>query len=382
MKNLRKGKNCLNCGLELVPHYNHCPQCGQENTNNRVSLRALIVDTVLNYFSFDMLFGRSLIPFLFKPGYLVNEFLNGKRVGHIHPVRLYLIVNFFFFLVFVRVVDLQTIERELALTEENNKPTKRKMAFVYENGDTTQMKLKEFAKKLEIDRGKLSADSLAIFLAEEIKKRRIPVQYEIKEVEEDDRIGLNLGDKDAPEISFSWQKFIKYVGKKNTPPEAFLDSIGVESRTPRAIKAAEQAMKIGRNDLSIFILNVINNIPLMMIIMLPLIAFYMKLFYIFSKRLYIEHLVFTFHFQSFNYVLLGVLLLALNYQKEMSEDAVGLTISASILIWIVYNAIALRRVYKQSWLMTLFKLFWIGIWYTTTLSIFLLVDLVYSFFTY
>ena len=386
MKKLRKGKNCLNCGLELTSHYNHCPQCGQENTNNRVSLRELIVDTVLNYFSFDMLFGRSLIPFLFKPGYLVNEFLGGRRVSHIHPVRLYLIVNFLFFLVFLRVIDLQVIEKELSLTEENNPPTMRKMAFIYENGDTTVMKLKDFAKKIKVDRGNLSADSLAIRLESEIKNRKMPINYEIKEVEEDsyitfDNFGISTKDSMAKN-AVSMQKIIKYMGKKGLTPEQFLDSIGWESRTPRAIKSAEQAMKIGRNDLSMFLLSVVNNIPLMMILMLPLIAFYLKFFYLFSKRLYIEHLVFTFHFQAFNYVLLAVVLILFHYQKNMSGVFIGNIFSWSVIIWTIYNAIALKCVYKQSWLMTLFKLFWIGTFYVITLTIFLLADLVYSFFTY
>jgi hypothetical protein len=246
-----------------------------------------------------------------------------------------------------------------------------------------QMKLKDFAKKLDIDRGTLNGDSLIGFLEKEIKNRRIPIQYEIKEVEENSYITLgdfNLGKSDTATASRSinWQKFIKYVGRKDLSPTQFLDSLGWESRTPRTLKAAEQAMKIGRNDLSMFILNVINNIPLMMILMLPLIALYLKFFYLFSKKLYIEHLVFTFHFQSFNYVLLAIVLLIIKYW----ENVVGEVFTYATLIWIVYSTIALKRVYKQSWFMTLFKLFWIGMFYITTLSIFQLGVLVYSFFTY
>jgi len=140
-------------------------------------------------------------------------------------------------------------------------------------------------------------------------------------------------------------------------------------------------MKIGRNDLSMFILNVVENIPLMMIIMLPLLAFYLKLFYIFSKRLYIEHLVFTFHFQSFNYLLLGLVLLLTNI-KGISDDTIESIASWSVLIWFVHNYFAFKTVYQQSWGLTLFKVFWVNIFYITTLIFFLLVNLIYSFFTY
>jgi hypothetical protein len=378
MKILRKGKNCLNCGLELDSKFSYCPQCGQENTDNKVSLMTLIGDTILNYFSFDVLFGRSLLPFLFKPGYLVNEFLEGKRVSHIHPVRLYLIVNFFFFLIFVKTIDLQTIEKELALTEENNQPVMVDRFFIYNGQDTTVLSMKELADSLNINRKKLKGDSLRLLLEAEVAKTKPFDNYEFKKVKQKDTI-INLGDSKK---GINWQKVVKYIGKKNMSPEAFLDSIGWQSRTPRVVKSAEQAMKIGRNDLSIFILNVINNIPLMMILMLPLIAFYLKLFYVFSKRLYIEHLVFTFYFQAFNYVLLGAILLILNSQKEISDEMTGQIISWFMFIWVSYNFIAFRRVYRQSWWVTLWKIFWVFSFYVTTLSFFLLLDLLYSFFTY
>jgi hypothetical protein len=377
MKKLRKGENCLNCGLRLDKKYNHCPQCGQENTDNKVSLRLLIMDAVLNYLNFDMLLGRSLIPFLFRPGYLVNEFLKGRRVGHIHPVRLYLVVNFLFFLVFTNTIDLSSIDKKLALTEKRTQPNKVKKVVVYGEKDTTTLTMKQFAKKWEIDTQKLKGDSLALLIATEIKKRKTPIKYEIKEFEEEDMIDVGLGVNEK----FSWQKFVKYIGRKDLPPEAFLDSIGIKSKTSLAIKSAQQSMKIGRNDLSIFILSVVENIPIMMIIMLPLIAFYLKLFYLFSKRLYIEHLVFTFHFQSFNYLLLGAVLLITNI-KGISDDTIESIVAWSILIWFVYNYFAFKKVYRQSWWFTLFKVFWINIFYITTLSFFLLTDLIYSFFTY
>ncbi len=377
MKKLRKGENCLNCGLKMDKKYNYCPQCGQENTDNKVSLRLLIVDTVSSYLNFDMLLGRSLLPFLFRPGYLVKEFLAGKRVAHIHPVRLYLIANFLFFLVFINTIDLNLIDKQLALKGKNNQPNKEKKIVVYGEKDTIIMTPKQFAKKWDIDTQKLKDDSLADFLVAEIGKRKIPIQYEVREVEKEDMINIGLGANEK----FSWQKLVRHIGRKDLPPEAFLDSIGVKSRTPLAIKAAQQSMKIGRNDLSMFILNVVENIPLMMIIMLPLLAFYLKLSYIFSKRLYIEHLVFTFHFQSFNYLLLGLVLLLTNI-KGISDDTVESIASWSVLIWFVHNYFAFKTVYQQSWGLTLFKVFWVNILYITTLSFFLLVDLIYSFFTY
>jgi Protein of unknown function (DUF3667) len=384
MKKLRKAANCLNCGLVLDKKYNYCPQCGQENTHNKASVRVLVWDTILNYFSFDMMFGRSLLPFLFRPGYLTTAFLNGSRVGHIHPVRLYLITNFLFFLIFVKTIDLKNVEDLLSLDNQDNKPQLITNAFLYNGNDTIKLSMKELADSLGISRKGVKKDSLALFLAQEIKKRKIPLNYELKEEQKDDIISIgNLGiNNEGKGQSFSWQKMVRNVRRKDISPSNFLDSIGWKNKSPRSLKTAEQALKIGRNDLSIFVLNAINNIPLMMILMLPLIAFYLKLFYIFSKRLYIEHLVFTFHFQSFSYFMLGISLLLFSIFKDTSEEAAGTAISCLYLVWLFHTFLAFKKVYKQSWWFTLFKIFWLSVFYLTTFGLFLFGELLYSFFTY
>lgn len=385
MKKLRKSTNCLNCGLVLDKKYNYCPQCGQENTNNKASVRVLVWDTILSYFSFDMMFGRSLLPFLFRPGYLTTAFLEGSRVGHIHPVRLYLLTNFLFFLIFVKMIDLKNVENLLSLENQDNNPELVTNAFLYNGTDTTKLSMKELADSLGISRKGIKKDSLAQFLVEEIKKRKIPINYELKKEQKDNIISIgdmNLINKESKGQSFSWQKMVRNVRRKDISPSNFLDSIGWKTKSPRSLKAAEQALKIGRNDLSMFVLNAINNIPLMMILMLPLIAFYLKLFYAFSKRLYIEHLVFTFHFQSFAYFTLGSLLLLFSIFKEASEEAAGTAISCLSFIWLLHTFLAFKKVYKQSWWFTLFKIFWLSFFYFITFMFFLFGDLLYSFFTY
>lgn len=384
MKKLRKGENCLNCGLVLDKKYNFCPQCGQENTNNKASVRVLVWDTILSYFSFDMMFGRSLLPFLFRPGYLTTAFLEGSRVGHIHPVRLYLMANFLFFLIFIKTIDLKNVENLLSLDNQDNQTQLVTNAFIYNGNDTTKLSLRELADSLGIDRKGVKRDSLPQFLVAEIKKRNIPLNYELKNELKDDLISIgNLGvNNEGKGQSFSWQKMIRNIRKKDLSPSNFLDSIGWKTKSPRALKAAEQAMKIGRNDLSMFILNAINNIPLMMILMLPLIAIYLKLFYIFSKRLYIEHLVFTFHLQSFTYFMLGVFLLLFSLFKESSEQTMLTVMNCLFLIWVLHTYFAFKKVYRQAWWFTLFKMFWLSMLYLLTFSLFLFGELLYSFFTY
>lgn len=97
MKTLRQTKKCLNCNQSLSEIYSYCPLCGQENTDNNVSFKQLIEDFLNNYFSLDSKFFQSIKPFFIHPGHLTNSFNSGKRRTYINPVRLYIIISFFYF---------------------------------------------------------------------------------------------------------------------------------------------------------------------------------------------------------------------------------------------------------------------------------------------
>lgn len=47
--------------------------------------------------SFDTSFFQTLLPFLFKPGFLSREFLEGRRKRYMSPVRLYIFMSIVFF---------------------------------------------------------------------------------------------------------------------------------------------------------------------------------------------------------------------------------------------------------------------------------------------
>ncbi len=89
--------NCLNCGTELKGDF--CCHCGQKNKSYQVSLKQLFVDFLGDYFTFDSKFFRSMKPLLFKPGFLTNEYIAGRRIRYIPPLRLYLFISVIFFFI-------------------------------------------------------------------------------------------------------------------------------------------------------------------------------------------------------------------------------------------------------------------------------------------
>src|SRR5213079_1998937 len=87
--------HCQNCGAELVGP--HCGQCGQAAIDYRRSFRHVIVDVLDSFLNWDSKFFATIGWLIVRPWHLTSEFLAGRRVRYVHPLRLYLLVSILFF---------------------------------------------------------------------------------------------------------------------------------------------------------------------------------------------------------------------------------------------------------------------------------------------
>ncbi|MGH9419241.1 MAG: DUF3667 domain-containing protein, partial [Thermoanaerobaculia bacterium] len=86
---------CLNCSAELSGRW--CSQCGQRATPVRPTLHELLHEATHELAHVDGKLIRTTGLLLFKPGELTHEFLSGKRVRSVTPVRVYLLCSLLFF---------------------------------------------------------------------------------------------------------------------------------------------------------------------------------------------------------------------------------------------------------------------------------------------
>lgn len=86
---------CMNCGTELTGRW--CAQCGQRAAPVRPTLHELLHEAVHEIAHVDGKLVRTTGLLLFKPGELTREFLSGKRVRSVTPVRVYLLCSVLFF---------------------------------------------------------------------------------------------------------------------------------------------------------------------------------------------------------------------------------------------------------------------------------------------
>ena len=73
--------------------------------------KQFIFDFLGDYFTFDSLIIRSVKPLLFNPGFLTKEFIAGRRVRYIPPMRMFIFISVIFFIILGPVERVSQIER-------------------------------------------------------------------------------------------------------------------------------------------------------------------------------------------------------------------------------------------------------------------------------
>lgn len=93
---IRKDKTCLNC--RHVVEQKFCPNCGQENSDSRKTFHHLFIHFFEDLTHYENAFWKTIRNLLFKPATLTKEYLSGKRLSYLAPVRLYIFISFITFL--------------------------------------------------------------------------------------------------------------------------------------------------------------------------------------------------------------------------------------------------------------------------------------------
>ena len=347
MRIRRRTKQCLNCQTTMGEIYNFCPNCGQENDDKNVSMGMLLQDFLSNYMAFDSKLFKSLPAFLLKPGHLTNEYNAGKRVTYFHPVRLYFILSLFYFFVISFMFG-----RDKLIDGDDVKKVEEQVIVPVIDSLNAQIE-------------KVELDSILTAAEEELK------------IETGQDISLSdfVGDTSASnQISWDggWTKFEKFSANSKVSDAVFLDSLGVskENQTSTLRYGASKLRKmIGNQEL--FISYLFKNLPLMMLLLLPVFALILKLLYVRSSNLYIKHLIHTLHLHCFAYIVYGLTLLIMHYLLD--SFWVGFI---SFTIVSTYAFISFLVVYKQGVFKTLMKFNLAGFTYI----FFLFVGTIFEFF--
>lgn len=99
---------CQNCGTSY--HGNFCNRCGQTRNTPRYHLSNACKNIVGGFTNIDNGFGRTLIELLYRPGYMIRDFIGGKRVHYFRPFQT-LFVLAALYIMGVQLVDPEALSR-------------------------------------------------------------------------------------------------------------------------------------------------------------------------------------------------------------------------------------------------------------------------------
>ena len=109
---------CKNCGNTFQGNY--CPHCGQNRHTPRFTIRNAFQNILSGFFNIDHGFSRNLIELLYRPGYMIRDYLKGKRVHYYKPFQT-LFVLAALYIMGVQLIDLAAIK--LSEKEMEEEPT-------------------------------------------------------------------------------------------------------------------------------------------------------------------------------------------------------------------------------------------------------------------
>jgi hypothetical protein len=332
--------HCENCGSQLSGKY--CSVCGQPAIDYRRSFRHVIVDVLDSFLNWDSKFFATIGLLITRPWRLTNEFLSGRRVRYLHPGRLYLLASILFFFAVTFWV------KSAHLHPKTLTPGAR--AEIEADLDKERLTPKQRAN---IEKAlKILPPETAGKIERAIKPKETPTET-LKTTDASDK---ELEEKEPN------RPFLEFENNSPSPPPNEFEN-WIESR------AKEKLGEHGTN-LQLFLITMISNLPYMVLCCIPLFAFVLKILYLRKRVFYIDHLVYALHIHTFAYLAIMLIVLAtMGLNRTMPGLLAGWIVGILWAIFAMQIFLSIRRVYRQSWFVSIFKFIFGGFVYLIVLSV-------------
>jgi len=398
-----ESKSCENCHQVLSGPF--CANCGQSSDSTLKYFWVVILHLLDDIFSFDSRASRTLFPLITRPAFLTNEYFSGRRVHYVPPLRLYLFISIVFFITlkyFIAADDGNAIningKQELITEVKNHIKQLKTEQSTFQNTSSENNDNIEQVTQLTADIAKFSnylADLNRDYSSGQ-NKQIIKVTRKLVELEFDNvKEAMSVKDKARfDELIAQRLKVINgdiisdelTIGNNEDGSLSF-DFLADETNQKLnefSKELTEKAEKAFNSDTGPLVEQVISKLPQLMFILLPLFAVLLKVMFIFSKRLYMEHLTVALHSHSFIFIsllLFEILDLLESYLTDSHPDIASFAgvLSGGLLIWIpIYLFLMQKRVYKQGKFFTLVKFCIIGTIYNMMILVTAVVAMVWG----
>lgn len=323
---LRKEKDCLNCGTEVPVRF--CPVCGQENIVTHQNFLSLTQHFIFDILHFDGKFFHTLLYIFTRPGYVAKQYVQGRRISYLDPIRMYLFTSALFFLVFFSVNKIES---------HRNKPTAERLT----NEDRREL-AQTYRERLE----KKPADT--------VLPKRIALLLDTTKPVNIDSLGWRekIFDFDGKEFSSVEDYEAQQASLAGTEKDGWLKRLF----TKQLIKLNQRYEESGDEATTILVETFLHKLPYLLFVSLPFFALVLKLLYQRRKQFfYSDHAVFTLYHYIFSFMLLLLVFGAVALKSRTGSGLFTFLLTVLLFSWPVYLYIEMKRFYGQGSAKTLGK---------------------------
>ena len=351
--------HCMNCGTRLKGMY--CHQCGQYALDIHQPIWKYIRQYFENVYQFDGKIWMTLRLMFTRPGFLTNEFNDGKINSYVHPFRLYMCISVVFFTLFFMAAERATDRALLSIAGEQIPDT---VMNILNRADVALPDTTVYAYNTEtllqvLDaRGAQHADSL-VRLHYEDRGDELNLVTLPRLLFDSCLTRTAVHEETQTEVSV-----LRRTARLGTPDEEerFYLDLPIDTVTGRItadtydwMTRLDQTDQLHQQATASFVLGQLSKwTPLFLMFLLPLQALLFKAFY--PRRRYMEHFAHATHLSSFLLVLMAVPASILLWEFNLGRDndintgtVQDAIIFLSPVVLLFYQLVSMHTVYRDGW---------------------------------
>lgn len=373
-------KFCQNCGARLQGP--HCYACGQPIKGAVRHFGSLMGDILDTIFEYDNRVWRTLGPLFFRPGYITNDYLAGRRVRYVTPFRLFFVISVLAFFLAQFAFDINDgegvkVDTGNVVTINGEKLRIGDAMSVPEAERRRDAMMADFDKALSglgdgpgVAGVRVGIEAGRKDMLREAEKRIAKLKAaeaagEAPPAPEDDKPTLRFGG-DEPWNAETNPIKVDWLGEGGN---AWINQqIGRAEKNVARIQEEPDLLKEA----------VLSALPMTFFVLMPIFALLLKVAYVFKHRLYMEHLIVALHSHAFLSLAL-LMVAALSLLRGWSGWGAFGFLEALLMFWIpLYLLLMQKRVYRQGWPMTLLKFGVLGFVYFNLLGMSVVLTLLWA----
>ncbi len=355
-----EGLFCANCGTPMQGEF--CHACGQSIHSVLKPMHGMLEDTLDIALHVDGRVMHTLPPLLLRPGFLTLEYFAGRRVPYVAPFRLMFVLCLLaFFLCHLAVDDgnYQWLHIERNGSSRDAGFDQQRTAADVQKHLAEQLQALEAAKRKDPDE--------ASDLEQSERHLRHAAERRLAALQAAPAAGSSAPTPAAASSAHAKHEDDDLLNGSSKVDITWLPDF-VNARLERAgqhilanLRAIRHGGAEGDEARERLVAGVFGALPQTLFVMLPVFALLLKLFYLFRRRLYMEHLIVALHSHAFLFFDLILLMLLYQLHGWVAPHAAWAATPLSTLSWLlllwapVYLLVMQKRIYRQGWTLTVLK---------------------------